>query len=261
MLAPRTAPTVAGHGLGARTCPAREADRRGPRALRAPPDAALEAPAGRRRRHLADRRGRHGAHRRHDPRADGDHRRQLHGPGDDGRVRALASPRRLPDDRGGRARLPPRRDAGRRRDSAPGDLPPARRRAARSSPSATIEELGKGAVLLFVAHQVRAPRAARRDGARRRRGRGLRGLRERRLRAADLLENLDKQTVFAIIEIETLRAVLAPFGHITWTALIGGALFASTRDGRFVVTRAARPDDPRRRSRCTRCGTSPRAGP
>ena len=31
--------------------------------------------------------------------------------------------------------------------------------------------------------------------------------------------------------------MLAPFGHITWTALIGGALFASSRGGRFHVTR------------------------
>jgi hypothetical protein len=52
-----------------------------------------------------------------------------------------------------------------------------------------------------------------------------------------VLNNLDHQTVIAIVEIETLRAVLAPFGHITWTALIGGALFASSRGGRFHVTR------------------------
>ena len=39
------------------------------------------------------------------------------------------------------------------------------------------------------------------------------------------------------MEIETFRAVLAPFGHITWTALIGGALFASSRGGRFHVSR------------------------
>ncbi len=52
-----------------------------------------------------------------------------------------------------------------------------------------------------------------------------------------LLDNLDHQTIVAILEIETLRAVLAPFGHITWTALIGGALFASSRGGRFHLTR------------------------
>ena len=134
-------------------------------------------------RHLAGRGPRHRDHRRHDPRADGDHRRQLHGPGDDGRVRALAPARGLPDDRGGRARLPARGDAGRRVHRAAGDLPASvrerhvhrrrldrgarqgRRAAARRPPGAS-------------------PRAARRDGARRRRGRRVRRLRERRLRAA-----------------------------------------------------------------------------
>ena len=52
-----------------------------------------------------------------------------------------------------------------------------------------------------------------------------------------MLDNLNDQSIFAILEIETFRAVLAPFGHITWTALIGGALFASSRGGRFRVTR------------------------
>ena len=39
-----------------------------------------------------------------------------------------------------------------------------------------------------------------------------------------------------ILETEAFRAVLAPFGHITWTALLGGALFASSRGGRFRLT-------------------------
>lgn len=37
-------------------------------------------------------------------------------------------------------------------------------------------------------------------------------------------------------EIEASRAVLAPFGHITWTALLGGALFAGSGSGRFHLT-------------------------
>ena len=49
---------------------------------------------GRRPRHVAGRGGRHRGHRRQHPRADGDHRRQLHGPRDDGGVRALAPARR-----------------------------------------------------------------------------------------------------------------------------------------------------------------------
>ena len=101
----------------------------------------------------------------------------------------------------------------------------------------TIEELGKGAVLLFVAHRVvhREPRDGMVLGAVV--GAGFAAFESAGYALQTMIENLDKQTVFAIIEIETLRAVLAPFGHITWTALIGGALFASTRHGNFVVTR------------------------
>ena len=70
------------------------------------------------------------------PRADRDHRRQFHGPGHDGRVRALAPPRRLPDDRRGRARLPARGDTRPGGHRAAGDLPTAPPRTAPSSPSA-----------------------------------------------------------------------------------------------------------------------------
>ena len=51
-----------------------------------------------------------------------------------------------------------------------------------------------------------------------------------------MLENIDERPVVNILETEAFRAVLAPFGHITWTALLGGALFASSRGGRFHVT-------------------------
>jgi protease PrsW len=44
------------------------------------------------------------------------------------------------------------------------------------------------------------------------------------------------QAVLDIMETEATRAMLAPFGHILWTALLGGALFASTRNGRFTLT-------------------------
>ena len=92
----------------------------------------------------------------------------------------------LSDDRGGRARLP--RSPGRsavvgtallETYLAAGGEP------GRSSRSGSIEELGKGAVLLLVAHQVhhREPRDGMVLGAVGRRR--LRGVRERRLRAAD----------------------------------------------------------------------------
>ena len=100
-----------------------------------------------------------------------------------------------------------------------------------------IEELGKGAVLLLVAHQVRhrEPRDGMVLGAVV--GAGFAAFESAGYALQTLLENLDDQTIIAIVEVETLRAVLAPFGHITWTALIGGALFASSRGGRFHLSR------------------------
>ncbi len=100
-----------------------------------------------------------------------------------------------------------------------------------------IEEIGKGAVLLLVAHQVRRrePRDGMVLGAVV--GAGFAAFESAGYALQTLLDNLKEQTVIAILEIEAFRAVLAPFGHITWTALIGGALFASTREGRFRVSR------------------------
>jgi protease PrsW len=101
-----------------------------------------------------------------------------------------------------------------------------------------IEELGKGAVLLIVAHQVhhRAPRDGMVLGAVV--GAGFAAFESAGYALQTLLDNLNHQSVIAVLEIEAYRAVLAPFGHITWTALIGGALFASSRGGRFQLSRA-----------------------
>jgi RsiW-degrading membrane proteinase PrsW (M82 family) len=100
-----------------------------------------------------------------------------------------------------------------------------------------IEEIGKGAVLLLVAHQVhhREPRDGMVLGAVV--GAGFAAFESAGYALQTLLDNLDHRSVIAVLEIEAFRAVLAPFGHITWTALIGGALFASSRGGRFRVTR------------------------
>ncbi len=100
-----------------------------------------------------------------------------------------------------------------------------------------IEELGKGAVLLLVAHRVhdREPRDGMVLGAVV--GAGFAAFESAGYALQTLLDNLHHQTVIAIVELEASRAVLAPFGHITWTALIGGALFASSRGGRFHLSR------------------------
>ena len=100
-----------------------------------------------------------------------------------------------------------------------------------------IEEIGKGAVLLAVAHQVhhREPRDGMVLGAVV--GAGFAAFESAGYALQTMLDNLDEQPSIDILEIEAFRAVLAPFGHITWTALLGGALFASSRGGRFHVTR------------------------
>jgi RsiW-degrading membrane proteinase PrsW (M82 family) len=100
-----------------------------------------------------------------------------------------------------------------------------------------IEELGKGAVLLLVAHQVhhREPRDGMVLGAVV--GAGFAAFESAGYALQTLLAHVDEKPVIDILEIEAFRALLAPFGHITWTALIGGALFASSRGGRFHVTR------------------------
>ncbi|MCW2504614.1 MAG: PrsW family intrarane metalloprotease [Actinomycetia bacterium] len=39
-----------------------------------------------------------------------------------------------------------------------------------------------------------------------------------------------------VVETEVLRGLLAPFGHGLWTAIAGGALFASSQDGHLRIT-------------------------
>jgi protease PrsW len=49
-----------------------------------------------------------------------------------------------------------------------------------------------------------------------------------------LIEHDKHHPILNILETEASRAVLAPFGHITWTAILGGAIFASAwATGRF----------------------------
>ncbi len=100
-----------------------------------------------------------------------------------------------------------------------------------------IEEIGKGAVLLAVAHQVRhrEPRDGIVLGAVV--GAGFAAFESAGYALQTMLDNLNDREIVNILETEASRAVLAPFGHITWTALIGGALFASSRGGRFRLSR------------------------
>ena len=47
------------------------------------------------------------------------------------------------------------------------------------------------------------------------------------------VEHLDDHAVLDIVSTEAQRGVVAPFGHIAWTALVGGAIFAAWRGTKF----------------------------
>jgi RsiW-degrading membrane proteinase PrsW (M82 family) len=50
------------------------------------------------------------------------------------------------------------------------------------------------------------------------------------------IRHADDRPIVEIAQTEVARAVLAPFGHITWTAILGGALFAASRTGAFRIS-------------------------
>ncbi|MFG1926369.1 PrsW family intramembrane metalloprotease [Cryptosporangium sp. NPDC048952] len=50
------------------------------------------------------------------------------------------------------------------------------------------------------------------------------------------LFTVDGLSITQLVQTELIRGVLAPVGHGLWTAVLGGILFAGTRQGRFAVT-------------------------
>jgi protease PrsW len=101
-----------------------------------------------------------------------------------------------------------------------------------------IEELTKGAVLVGVAAMV--PRKVARDGIilGATIGAGFAAFESSGYALTALIDHADDHPIARIVATELSRAVLAPFGHITWTALLGGALFAAAREsGALRITR------------------------
>jgi hypothetical protein len=101
-----------------------------------------------------------------------------------------------------------------------------------------IEEGGKGLVVLAVATLVRprVPRDGMVLGATV--GAGFAAFESAGYAIRVLIDHVDEHPVLSIIQTEAFRAVLAPFGHITWTAILGGALFASAWvTGHFRIDR------------------------
>ncbi|MFI7064361.1 PrsW family intramembrane metalloprotease [Kribbella sp. NPDC050124] len=100
-----------------------------------------------------------------------------------------------------------------------------------------IEELTKGLLVVTVAWRLktRRPRSGMVLGATV--GAGFASFESAGYAFNTLLQNQDEHEILDILQTEISRAVLAPFGHITWTALFAGALFAAARaDGRFRLT-------------------------
>ncbi len=101
-----------------------------------------------------------------------------------------------------------------------------------------IEEGGKGLIVLAVATLVRprVPRDGMVLGATV--GAGFAAFESAGYALRVLIDHANDHPVLNILQTEAFRAVLAPFGHITWTAILGGALFASAwATGHFRVDR------------------------
>jgi RsiW-degrading membrane proteinase PrsW (M82 family) len=99
-----------------------------------------------------------------------------------------------------------------------------------------IEEVAKALVLVGVGYGI-TPRGVR-DGMALGAtvGAGFAAFESSGYALQTYLNHADDRPVLDIAETETLRALLAPFGHITWTALLGGALFAASRTEAFRIT-------------------------
>jgi protease PrsW len=106
-----------------------------------------------------------------------------------------------------------------------------------------IEEGGKALLIVAVAAiaQTRLPRDGMVLGASV--GAGFAAFESAGYALGELIVDGDRHPVLKIVETEIFRAAFAPFGHITWTAILGGALFASARrtgrlrlDGRVFGT-------------------------
>jgi RsiW-degrading membrane proteinase PrsW (M82 family) len=101
-----------------------------------------------------------------------------------------------------------------------------------------IEEGGKALILVAVAVlvKVRVPRDGMVLGATV--GAGFAAFESAGYALGALIQYTDDQPVLNVLQTEAERASLAPFGHLTWTAILGGAIFASAwTTGRFRLDR------------------------
>jgi RsiW-degrading membrane proteinase PrsW (M82 family) len=89
-----------------------------------------------------------------------------------------------------------------------------------------IEELSKGAVLVAVAWRLRERRVRGGLVLGATVGAGFAAFESAGYAFYAYVQHTDDHPELSILQTEVSRAMLAPFGHLTWTALLGGALFA-----------------------------------
>ena len=102
-----------------------------------------------------------------------------------------------------------------------------------------VEETAKLLVLLAVAHQVhvRRPRDGMVLGATV--GAGFAAFESAGYALRAVIGHADDNPVLSVVQTEAACAMVSPFMHITWTALVGGAVFAAAATsptGSFRVT-------------------------
>jgi protease PrsW len=101
-----------------------------------------------------------------------------------------------------------------------------------------IEEGGKGLILVAVASLVRrrVPRDGMVLGATV--GAGFAAFESAGYALGAMIQYSDDHPLLNVLQTEAFRAILAPFGHIIWTGLLGGAIFASAwATGHFRLDR------------------------
>ncbi|BBH67832.1 hypothetical protein ACTI_45170 [Actinoplanes sp. OR16] len=101
-----------------------------------------------------------------------------------------------------------------------------------------IEELSKGAVLVAVAWGLRERTVHGGMVLGAVVGAGFAAFESAGYAFWTYVQHTDDHPELNILQVELSRAMLAPFGHLTWTALLGGALFAAAapRNGGFRLT-------------------------
>lgn len=103
-----------------------------------------------------------------------------------------------------------------------------------------IEEVGKALVLVGVAALMDVRPRVPRDGmvlgvvV----GAGFSAFESAGYAFGEMITEGHRHPVLRVLETQAFRAVLSPFGHITWSAILGGAIFASAwGTGRFRIDR------------------------